>query len=143
MKYCPGGIFWFWEEGAARACCSCRVSVPQWDVRPGRSLSSQIPVPLGGCQRKYCGRVGAGLGQPGRAHGPALERSPCGPSIPPEARPGQSRCWTWASPCMTQHKTPVSGPGLLGDKGWECTDIVAAAASADPGPAPAVGRGIP
>lgn len=44
--------------------------------------SSHSPVPLGGCQRKRCGgacwvwgvELGAGLGQPGLAQGPAWHR---------------------------------------------------------------------
>lgn len=45
---------------------------------------------------------------------------------------------------MTQHETCV-GPWqpLLGDKGWECMDMVAAGALADPAPGMAAGRGIP
>lgn len=62
VKYSPGDILAFWEEGTARACCW--VSVPQWDVRPGCSWEQlSQPSSLGRVPEEVvwlCGEQGSG-----------------------------------------------------------------------------------
>lgn len=65
----------------------------EWDVRPGCSLGAALTAaPLGGCQRKWCGRAcwgwGAGLREPGLARGSGQPLE-CW-QIPPEPQAGQS-----------------------------------------------------
>lgn len=119
------------------------LSVPQWDVRSGCSLgaalAAQFPwVGARGSHVAVCGEQGSGTGPcTGISLGMLTLVSVSAPCVADKSHlshsPGRAGCWMWASSCMTQHETCMSGPWRprLGDKGWDCTDLGAAGALAD------------